>query len=71
MKSPIAYSLSVAFAIATAGCMAKVEPTDDSVRVEAELPKVEVSQQQPDLNPRTDDDIDIDTPAPATIDRPF
>lgn len=49
----------------TAGCSAKVESTDDSVKLEAELPKVEVGEKAPDLDPRTDDDVDIDTPAPG------
>ena len=43
------------------GCRAEVEPTDNSVKVEAELPKVEIKK-TPDLDPRTDDDVDIKTP---------
>jgi PBP1b-binding outer membrane lipoprotein LpoB len=43
------------------GCRAQVEPTDNSVKVEAELPKVEIKK-TPDLDPRTDDDVDIKTP---------
>jgi hypothetical protein len=65
MKLSIAYSVSVAFAIATAGCTADVEPTDDSVRVGAEVPKVEIGERSPDLDIRTDDDVDVDTPAPG------
>jgi hypothetical protein len=33
--------------------------------VTVETPKVETSGQQPDLNPATDDDVDIDTPLPG------
>jgi hypothetical protein len=31
--------------------------------MEVETPKVEVGDKAPDLDPTTDDDIDIDTPA--------
>jgi hypothetical protein len=47
------------------GCSANVETTDDSHKIEAEVPKVEVGDQPIDLDPRTDDDVDIDTPAPG------
>jgi hypothetical protein len=47
------------------GCTGNVETTDDSVKIEAEVPKVEVGDETPDLDPRTDDDVDIDTPAPG------
>lgn len=43
------------------GCRAKVEPTADSVKIEAEVPKIEIKK-TPDLDPRTDDDVDIKTP---------
>jgi hypothetical protein len=33
--------------------------------VTVEAPKVETSGQKPDLNPATDDDVDIDTPLPG------
>ena len=46
-----------------AGCEAGVETTDDSLRVGAELPKVEVGEEPVDLDPSTDEDVDIDTPA--------
>lgn len=49
----------------TIGCSADVTPTDDSIKVEAELPKIEVGEKSPDLNPQTDADIDVDTPAPG------
>jgi hypothetical protein len=52
-------------AMAIAGCSGSVETTDDSTRVETELPKVEVGDRTPDLDPTTDDDIDVDTPAPG------
>jgi hypothetical protein len=47
------------------GCTGNVETTDDSTKIEAEVPKVEVGDETPDLDPRTDDDVDIDTPAPG------
>jgi hypothetical protein len=47
------------------GCTANVETTEDSTKVEAEVPKVEVGEQPVDLDPSTDDDIDVDTPAPG------
>jgi hypothetical protein len=52
-------------ALATTGCTGNVETTDDSVKMEAEVPKVEVGDEAPDLDPATDDDVDIDTPAPG------
>jgi hypothetical protein len=47
------------------GCTGDVQTTDDSVKIEAEVPKVEVGDETPDLDPRTDDDVDIDTPVPG------
>ena len=47
------------------GCTADVEETDDAVRIEVEVPKVEVGDKTPDLDPDTDDDIDVDTPVPG------
>jgi hypothetical protein len=47
------------------GCTGNVETTDDSTKIEAEIPKVEVGDKTPDLDPRTDEDVDIDTPAPG------
>jgi hypothetical protein len=52
-------------AIVMSGCTGSVETTDDSTRVETDLPKVEVGDRKPDLDPRTDDDVDVDTPAPG------
>ncbi|MEX2170772.1 MAG: hypothetical protein WD851_15755 [Pirellulales bacterium] len=57
--------LTVPFALLALGCTADVEPTDDSIKLEAELPKVEVGEKSPDLDPRTDDDVDVDTPLPG------
>jgi hypothetical protein len=57
--------LSVALAFAAVGCSSKVETTEDSTRVEAEGPKVEIGDKPVDLDPSTDDDIDVDTPAPG------
>jgi hypothetical protein len=47
------------------GCTGNVQTTEDSVKVEGEVPKVEVGNAPVDLDPRTDNDIDIDTPAPG------
>lgn len=47
------------------GCTGNVETTDDSTKIEAEVPKVEIGDETPDLDPRTDDDVDIDTPVPG------
>lgn len=61
----IAYILFILIAVAVAGCSGNVETTEDSTRIETEVPKVEVGDRKPDLDPRTDDDIDVDTPAPG------
>jgi len=42
-----------------------VKTTDDSTEVKVDLPKVQVGDKKPDLDPRTDDDIDVDTPLPG------
>jgi hypothetical protein len=47
------------------GCTADVQTTDDATRVTVETPKVETSGQKPDLDPTTDDDVDVDTPLPG------
>ena len=65
MLKKIASVLLLLSALMTAGCTADVETTDDSTRVQTDLPKVEVGERTPDLDPRTDDDIDVDTPAPG------
>jgi hypothetical protein len=64
MKS-LCCSVVVALAVCTVGCTGDVETTDDSIKVEAEVPKVEVGEETPDLDPRTDDDVDVDTPLPG------
>ena len=56
---------ALAIGLGLAGCQAGVETTDDSVRVGAEVPKVEVGEKPVDLDPGTDEDIDIDSPAPG------
>jgi hypothetical protein len=57
----------VAFAVCcwTVGCTAKVDTTDDSTKVEVEGPKLEVGDKPVDMDPSTDDDVDVDTPAPG------
>lgn len=44
------------------GCASDVKTTDDATQVQVDLPKVELGEQAIDLDPRTDGDIDIDTP---------
>lgn len=56
--------ISFALAVVMAGCSADVQTTGDSVKLEAEVPKIEVKG-TPDLDPRTDSDVDIDTPKPG------
>ena len=56
-------SLSLLLASATLGCTGDVETTEDSTKIEAEVPTVETGDADLDLDPRTDDDLDIDTPA--------
>jgi hypothetical protein len=65
MMKKIATVLLMFSALASTGCTGDVETTDDSTRVQTDLPKVEVGEGTPDLDPRTDDDIDVDTPAPG------
>lgn len=52
----------VSFGLATLGCQGDVGTTEDSTRIEAEVPRVETGEEDVDLDPRTDDDVDIDTP---------
>ena len=47
------------------GCSADVETTGDSTRVEVEGPELEVGDKPADLDPSSDEDIDVDTPAPG------
>jgi hypothetical protein len=65
MMARIARLMALIFAFALLGCQANVDTTEDSTRVGAEVPKVEVGEKPVDLDPRTDDDVDIDTPAPG------
>jgi hypothetical protein len=58
-------ALSLLIAGVTIGCSADVTTTEDSHKVEIETPKVEVGDEPVDLDPRTDDDVDVDTPAPG------
>jgi hypothetical protein len=57
--------LAVSLSAFLPGCSTKVETTEDSTRVEAEGPKIEVGDQPVDLDPSTDADVDVDTPAPG------
>jgi hypothetical protein len=65
MKLVVKIVLSLVTAATTLGCSAEVETTDDSHKVEVEVPKVEVGDAPVDADPRTDDDVDVDTPAPG------
>jgi len=65
MKYSGVFVVALSIACTALGCSTKVETTDDSTRVEAELPKVEVGSKPVDLNPATDGDVDVDTPAPG------
>ena len=55
-------TMLVALAPFSLGCTGDVETTDDSTKLELEGPKVEIGEEDPDLDPTTDDDVDIDTP---------
>lgn len=44
------------------GCAGDVTTTDDSTKLELEGPKLETGEASTDLDPATDDDIDVDTP---------
>jgi hypothetical protein len=57
--------LLLAAAAALVGCTGDAKETDDSVHLETDLPKVEIGEGDVDLNPKTDDDVDIDTPKPG------
>jgi hypothetical protein len=61
---PKSLSLLLFVAAAAAGCTADVQTTNDSVKFEAEVPKIEVKG-TPDLNPKTDHDVDVQTPKPG------
>jgi hypothetical protein len=55
--------LLAASAALQAGCTGDVSTTPNSVKIEGEVPKIEVKK-TPDLDPRTDDDVDVKTPTP-------
>ena len=65
MKLCNTFLFSLVTAAAAIGCTADVETTDDAHKIEVEVPKVEVGDEPVDLDPRTDDDVDVDTPAPG------
>jgi hypothetical protein len=65
MVCKITTFLLLLFATTMTGCSGSVETTDDSTRIQTDLPKVEVGDRKPDLDPATDDDIDVDTPMPG------
>jgi hypothetical protein len=55
----------VVSSLAAAGCSQRAETTEDSNKIETEVPKVELGNEPIDLDVRTDEDVDIDTPAPG------
>jgi hypothetical protein len=57
--------LALLILVAIGGCRTEVQTTEDSTRVEAEGPKVEVGDKPVDLDPSTDADVDVDTPKPG------
>jgi hypothetical protein len=62
MMKPVLTTLVIVLSTTSLpGCRGDVKKTEDSVKVEAELPKVEVKK-TPDLDPKTDDDVDIKIP---------
>jgi hypothetical protein len=63
MESYLQTSL-VCVVLSLAGCTADLEETNDSMKMNIEVPKIETNE-SPDLNPATDDDIDVDTPLPG------
>jgi hypothetical protein len=62
MKSKV-LALFAALCVATLGCRADVETTPDSTKVEVEGPRVTTGDRPLDLNPETDADSDVDSPA--------
>ena len=64
MKTLAAGVVGLGF-LAAFGCRADVETTDDSIKAEVETPKIEVGDAPVDLDPTTDDDVDVDTPTPG------
>jgi hypothetical protein len=64
MRIPILAMLAL-LAVTNLGCRADVETTEDSTKLELEGPRVETGSRPLDLNPATDDDLDVDTPAPG------
>ncbi len=57
--------LAILVVCSAVGCSSKVETTEDSTKVEVEGPKLEVGDKPVDMDPSTDEDIDVDTPAPG------
>lgn len=57
-----AASLLLIVPLTFTGCTGDVETTDDSIQMEAEMPKVETGEEDVDLDPSTDDDVDVETP---------
>jgi hypothetical protein len=54
--------LAFAAAFVASGCTAETKTTDDSTKIQIDVPKLERGSAPIDLDPRTDKDIDVDTP---------
>jgi hypothetical protein len=65
MKNGMIWLLMTLSAVIVAGCRTEVETTEDSHKVEVAVPKVEVGDAPVDLDPKTDKDVDVDTPSPG------
>jgi hypothetical protein len=52
-----------ALALALAGCT--VDRPAGTPQSDPEVPQVEIGDRAPDLDPTTDDDVDVDTSAPG------
>ena len=62
MKSLTSSLLSLLLCGAMIGCTDNAETVDEGVGADDGLPRVETSGEPTDLDPTTDDDVDIDTP---------
>lgn len=55
----------LALALTTFGCTKDNDATQGTINPEPSLPRVEVGDQPIDMDPKTDGDVDIDTPKPG------
>ncbi len=57
--------LLMAMALGTLGCAQDADTTTPPATGEPSAPRIELGEEDVDLDPSTDDDVDIDTPAPG------